>query len=205
MDEKSDKIKLRMKRVEEAYMSPDDGIPDKQFQSIYERSQMLMDETKPEFLQDLSKTEFYEKNSLYQLEHDNSQLRAFNQPLLKQFRAGPSLSRMGMGVAFPGDDAFGFTPNQSPNMSMSAISITNLNRTKQAAMNRDLMHRAAYQGIMKNNNDSSYMNVTQGLSISPQMMNTPAPGVQNTSWDKSMTNKYQSPPSHSQLNFGQKS
>lgn len=65
MDEKSDKIKLRMKRVEEAYMSPDDGIPDKQFQSIYERSQMLMDETKPEFLQDLSKTEFYEKNSLY--------------------------------------------------------------------------------------------------------------------------------------------
>ena len=190
MDEKSDKIKLRMKRVEEAYMSPDDGMPDKQFQSIYERSQMLMDETKPEFLQDLSKTEFYEKNSLYQLEHDNSQLRAFNQPLLKQFRAGPSLSRMGMGIAFPGDDGFGFTPNQSPNMSMSAISITNLNRTKQAAMNRDLMHRAAYQGIMKNNNDSSYMNVTQGLSISPQMMNTPAPGVQNTSWDKSMTNKY---------------
>ena len=97
---------------------------------------------------------------------------------------------MGMGIAFTGDDGFGFTPNQSPNMSMSAISITNLNRTKQAAMNRDLMHRAAYQGIMKNNNDSSYMNVTQGLSISPQMMNTPAPGVQNTSWDKSMTNKY---------------
>ena len=103
-------------------------------------------------------------------------------------------------MPFPGEDGFGVTPNQS----MSAISITNLNRTRQAALrhfNRDLIQRAQ-MGYMKNA-DHSYLDLTQGLSTNPQMMNTPAQGALNASWlDKSVTNKYQSPPSQSQFNFG---
>lgn len=107
----------------------------------------------------------YEKNSLYNIEHNNSQLlRVINQPLLKKFRAGPSMSRMGMGMG-PGFVGDGATLNQS---AISGLSLTNLNLTKQGtniALNRDLIQRA-YPGLLKKT-DNSYLN----LSLAPSLVN----------------------------------
>lgn len=67
--------------------------------------------------------------------------------------------------------------------------------------NRDLIQRAQ-MGYLKNA-ENSYLDLTQGLSTNPQVMNTPVQGAVNASWlEKSVTNKYQSPPSQSQFNFG---
>ena len=92
------------------------------------------------------------QNSLYQIEHDNSQLHVLNRPLLNQFRAGPMnpisnpISRMGLAV----------DQNNALNQTgLSALSLSNLNITwhlsnqgvANVAANRQLLAKAA-QGSM---------------------------------------------------------
>ena len=101
---------------------------------------------------DQSNTDPLGQNSLYQIEHDNSQLHVLNRPLLNQFRAGPMnpisnpISRMGLAV----------DQNNALNQTgLSALSLSNLNITwhlsnqgaANVAANRQLLAKAAQASL----------------------------------------------------------
>lgn len=77
------------KEEKDNYLSPDDGLPNKHIPNygIFDNTQQLAEDvdSKPDALNDtVSVTETSNnmvKNSLYYLEHENSQLRSLNKPL----------------------------------------------------------------------------------------------------------------------------
>ena len=83
------------KEEKDNYLSPDDGLPNKHIPNygIFDNTQQLAEDvdSKPDALNDtVSATETSNnmvKNSLYYLEHENSQLRSLNKPLQQKFRA----------------------------------------------------------------------------------------------------------------------
>lgn len=140
-------LKQRDKSAD-SYISPDDDLPDKRI-SIFERSQGQIDASQIErTYMDQSNTDPLGQNSLYQIEHDNSQLHVLNRPLLNQFRAGSMntisnpISRMGLAA----------DQNNALNQTgLSALSLSNLNITwhlsnqgaANVAANRQLLAKAA--------------------------------------------------------------
>jgi len=102
------------------YVSRDDGLPDKHL-SIFDRSNL-----------DQADTSHFPPNSLYYLEHDNSQIKGVvNRPLQQRFRPGYDPSWAGDNKsAISGLNATTTVMGKSNILGQSMLNVTNLNMSK---------------------------------------------------------------------------
>jgi hypothetical protein len=95
------------------YVSPDDQIPNKRL-NIFDTSRDEADQTSQ-----------MEPNSLYYLEHNNSQAKGFNKPIQAKFKLGDKSGIGGLNASNLGHSVF---------RDNSILNFTNLNMSKNTAL-----------------------------------------------------------------------